>query len=87
MNKVIDSTMMIRCDIEVTVEGMVEYEIDRNYGADRDGNRGECRVFVTGVTDITAFDPYLNTGCSLSKDEELQASDVLKDKFIENYGL
>lgn len=40
--------------IELEVEGYVNIDIDHNYGADADGNRG-CRMDFSSVEDITVI--------------------------------
>ena len=51
------TTMIInrnREEIEVNIEGMVHYDVESNYGADADGNRGTRMTIVEDVVDIGA---------------------------------
>ena len=67
--------------VEVNLEGWVHYHIDRRYGEDADGNRGESRTFVDDVEDAKAYksngDDY-----ALTKEEQEQAEEILVQKFL-----
>ena len=67
---------------EITIEGWVNYEVDINYGADADGNRGSRRTVVEDVEDIKGYD-VLNDEIKLSVDQLIAASEILANKFLE----
>lgn len=70
---------------EVELEGWVEYEIDRDYGADRDGCRGVVRVLPQEVTEVYGFIDgdfiYLTTN------ELENARELLVNRFLETFGV
>ncbi|NJO00330.1 MAG: hypothetical protein HC880_00440 [Bacteroidia bacterium] len=67
----------------VDVTGLVEYTIERNYGADADGNRGCSKVIVQNVSNIKARDDQMNE-VELNKLEEESAIDELVRNFLES---
>lgn len=77
------STRLIVGNDEVFIEGYVVYNIDRHYGEDADGNRGEARIIVTDVKDIVATD-YDYNKVKLSKEDMDRAAEKLTIKFLES---
>ncbi len=76
----------IRMDIlgqEVIIDGYVHYHVDRNYGADADGNRATSRTFVEGITDIEAIDAEGND-VQLTDNQKENAEEALIRKFMED---
>ena len=82
MTELISSRMMVK-DEEVFIEGYIVYSVDRHYGEDADGNRGEARIIVTDVKDIIAAD-YDYNKVKLSKEDIDRAADKLTVKFLES---
>jgi len=72
-------------EIEVCVDGYVEYVVDRNYGADADGNRAVKKVVVTDVKDVTSYYDGEEFGgeIKLTDSELKQAESALAEKFLE----
>lgn len=52
--ELVTTTIMID-DVEVNIDGYVHYYVDKNYGADADGNRGQVCTFIDDVTDVSAY--------------------------------
>lgn len=67
---------------EIIIDGYVEYEVDTNYGADADGNRGEKRTIITDVIDIEAWTEGLED-FDLSEEETIKAGEILARKFLQ----
>jgi hypothetical protein len=82
MKEIITAEMEINEGVTVTIDGYVEYTIDRDYGSDADGNRGMSRTIVEDVTDIAAYDEELGP-IALTKEDTEKAGDVLIRKFLE----
>lgn len=85
MREVISSTMMVDRDhgsVEINIEGWVEYHIERDYGADADGNRGVKRVFVDDIDDIMAYDSS-GENIELTDSEKEAAVEILVRRFLE----
>lgn len=68
--------------IEIDVEGVVEYYIDNNWGADADGNRGSTRIFIDEIDNIRAFSE--SEEIALSENDYEMAIEILSDKFFES---
>ena len=68
---------------EITIDGYVHYEVDFNYGADADGNRGHKTIFVEDVTEISAYDDTLNK-VELTEEQKERAGEILTQEFLEN---
>lgn len=82
MKQVVTSAMKIG-ESEITIDGYVHYEVDFNYGADADGNRGHKTIFVEDVTDISGYDDDLNK-VALTQEDKERASEILTQEFLEN---
>lgn len=67
---------------EVTIDGWVHYHVDKYYGADTDGNRGEVRTIISEVTDIKAYTESFGDVALTSEDQD-RAAEILTRKFIE----
>lgn len=68
-------------DVEVFIEGDVEYSIDKRYGEDADGNRGEPRFIAEDVYNFQAeLDGEI---IQLTPQEEERAKEILTDKVRE----
>lgn len=67
--------------IPVDVMGIVKYKIDRRYGADADGNRGESRTIIDEVVDIHGWDDDVNEMALNNKEEDFVAN-ILINKFL-----
>lgn len=50
------TTNMLINDEECYLFGYVDYEIDKYWGADVDGNRGKCRIIINEVRDFEVLD-------------------------------
>lgn len=68
-------------DIEVDIEGWVEYSVDRFYGTDADGNRGESRIFAEDIDGVNAWE-LGGDELELTPQEIKVAEDKLIDKFL-----
>ena len=68
--------------IPLAIDGYVEYSVDRSYGEDADGNRGEKLVTVDEVEIVDAYDEDGN-GYELNEQQLEQAKEALARKFLE----
>lgn len=68
--------------VEIFVDGWVEFNVEKEYGADADGNRGVKRTFVTDVFDVTATDEEGND-VILTETEKSLAEENLVREFLE----
>jgi hypothetical protein len=68
--------------VELQVEGYVYFSVDKSYGEDADGNRGESRTFVEEVQDVMA---YKDDGeeYALTMAQKEKAEQALVDKFLD----
>lgn len=41
---------------DLNIEGFVHYHVDKYFGADADGNRGEVRTIIDDVIDVNVYD-------------------------------
>ena len=84
LKEYVTASLMLTRDVEfeVTIEGLVHYEVDSAYGADADGNRGTSMTYVTEVTDIVAGDED-NKEYELNDGEIIEATGMLSNKFME----
>lgn len=85
MIKEISASMIIvrgESDVEIYIDGSVKYNVDVNYGADADGNRGSRKVNVEEVEDVMAFNAD-GESVYINPKEEEQAKQILADKFLE----
>lgn len=62
-----ETAVQIKTEIErdggfmpVEVIGIVQYSIDRNYGADADGNRGVFVVEINDIVGMSVWDENVN---------------------------
>lgn len=69
-------------EIPIYVEGYVEFHIECDYGADRDGNRGIKKVFVDDVHSVSASD-YDGDEIILTLPEIESSSELLVIEFLE----
>lgn len=56
--------------LEIIADGYVHYQIDNNYGADADGNRGTQKVIITSIENVAAY---------LENMKQIEISPVEKD--------
>lgn len=68
-------------EVEVDIEGYVEFSIDTKYGEDADGGLGEVRTFIEDVTDICAYD-IDSLEFDLTESEIKEAKKILAEKFL-----
>lgn len=67
--------------IPVDIIGIVKYKVDRRYGEDADGHRGETRTIVDEVVDIHAWDDDVKE-LLLNVREEEAVANTLTRKFL-----
>lgn len=82
MRELVTSKIILN-DVEFIVNGYVHYNVDKKYGADADGNRGEKRVFVDDVTDIQAFDRMEDDEVYMHPSDKDRIAEELTRKFLE----
>lgn len=70
-------------EIEIVIDGYVEYYQDSNYGADADGNRGMKRIFVRDVYEIGTYDEK-SQPFDLTPEELVKAAETITRLFLEN---
>lgn len=72
-------------EIEVNVDGYVQYSVDTQYGADADGKRGIKRTVVDDVENIGVYDPlsFDDIYDSLNDNNKEKASDAIVEAFLE----
>jgi hypothetical protein len=83
MKELVSTTVQINAEQYANVDGYVHYHVDRFYGSDADGNRGESRTFVDDVTDVGIYD---EEGNDLKVPENIRerAEKSLVTKFMES---
>ena len=69
-------------DLEVFIDGWVNYTVDTRWGADADGNRWTARVFPEDVEGLSAYDVD-GDNVELSLDEIEAAENALVDHLLE----
>ena len=69
-------------DFDGYIEGEIIYNVDRSYGEDADGNRGQKRIFIDDIKDLQMF---TNSGeeIILGRKEHDEACEILTRKFFE----
>ena len=67
---------------EVNIEGYIIFEVDNRYGENADGNMGEKKIFVTDVTDITAYTIITDDEIELNEEQKKEAEQILISKFL-----
>ena len=80
--KLISTTMQINEEQYINLDGYILYHIDRFYGTDADGNRGESRTIIDDVVDVAAYDDD-GDDIKLQQYQLDNACKVLGDKFLE----
>jgi hypothetical protein len=68
--------------VEVFLDGWVDFTVDKNYGADADGNRGMKKIIVNDVFDVSATDDQGND-VILTEEEKAVAEEALVRQFLE----
>jgi hypothetical protein len=68
--------------IDLIIDGYVHYHKEVDYGADADNKRGESRIFVDEVTNISAYDNN-DEEVKLNDYDKDNAADILARKFLE----
>ncbi len=79
----IEITVTLSTGKRVTSEVDIEYTLERNYGADADGNRGMDVTFCDGLTIHNT--EFADDDSLLSADERIEAESLLEseaDKYI-----
>lgn len=67
--------------VKYRVHARIDYFIDRNYGADADGGRGESRLFVEDVVLLEVTED--GKPVILTEETELIVKARVEEKFIE----
>ena len=68
---------------EIAIEGYVNYSVDRNYGADADGNRGSVLKEVDDVTNLSAYNED-GDYVELNESQKDRACEILTRSFLES---
>lgn len=85
MKTLVTSNMMIERDgeeIDINIDGYVWFTVDRNYGADADGNRGIVKLEVKDIYDVRGYFENLSDA-NLTQHEIDQACERLFNQFSE----
>lgn len=68
-------------EIELYIDGSVDYSEEKNYGEDAEGGRAESRIFVEDITDITAWGIF-GEDIVLTLKEREKAERLLAEEFL-----
>ncbi len=74
----IEITVKLSTGKSVTSEVDIEYSLERNYGADADGNRGMDVTFCDGITIHNT--EFADDDSMLSADERIEAAQLLESE-------
>ncbi len=74
----IEITVTLSTGKRVTSEVDIEYTLERNYGADADGNRGVDVTFCDGLTIHNT--EFADDDSMLSADERIEAEQLLESE-------
>lgn len=83
--KIVSTSMMVNRndeEIELQIDGYVEFEHDYRWGEDADGHYGVGRTFVEDVVDVEAYDALYGNDFDLTVEEHEQAKRLLAEEFL-----
>jgi len=82
-HQIVSTSMMVKRhdeDIELDIDGFVEFEHEYNWGQDADGHYGVGKTFVEDVVEINAYCD--DEDFVLTADEVEQAKRTLAEEFL-----